>query len=35
MFAGVIVACLLGIAIFFAFGFISRLVVGHWYEETR
>lgn len=35
MFAGVITACLLGIAIFFAFGFISRLIVGHWYEDTR
>ncbi len=35
MYAGVIVASLLGISIFFLFGFISRLVVGHWYEDTR
>ena len=35
VFAAVITACLLGIAIFFAFGFISRLIVGHWYEDTR
>ena len=35
MFAGVIIAALLGITIFLMFGFISRLVVGHWYEDTR
>lgn len=35
MFAGVIAACFLGILIFFFFGFVSRLVVGHWYEDTR
>ncbi len=35
MFAGVIIASLLGISIFFAFGIISRLIVGHWYEDTR
>jgi len=35
MFAGVIIASLLGIAIFFAFGFVGRLVVGHWHEDTR
>lgn len=35
MYADVIVASLLGIAVFFLFGFLGRLVVGHWHEPTR
>ena len=34
-FAGLIVSSLLGIAVFFFFGFIANLVVGRWYEATR
>lgn len=35
MYADVITASLLGIAVFFLFGFLGRLVVGHWHEATR
>jgi len=35
MYADVITASALGIAVFFAFGFLGRLVVGHWHEPTR
>lgn len=35
MYADVIVASLLGIGVFFLFGFLGRLVVGHWHEPTR
>jgi hypothetical protein len=35
MFGAVILAALLGILVFWAFGFLSNRVVGHWYEPTR
>ncbi len=35
MYGAIIVACLLGIVVFFVFGLLSRLVVGHWYESQR
>jgi NitT/TauT family transport system permease protein len=35
MYAAVILASLLGIAVFLAFGFLGRRLVGSWHEETR
>lgn len=35
MYGGLIIASLLGITVFFIFGWLSRLVVGHWYESKR
>lgn len=35
MFAAIILASLLGIIVFQLFGFLSRRVVGHWYDTTR
>lgn len=35
LYADVILSSLLGVAVFFAFEFIGRLVVGHWHEATR
>jgi NitT/TauT family transport system permease protein len=35
VYGGLMVACLLGIVVFFLFGLIGRLVVGHWHESTR
>ncbi len=35
LFADVILSSLLGVAVFFAFDFLGRLVVGHWHEATR
>ena len=32
-FGGLILACLLGIAVFLAFGFIRRVAIGKWYDE--
>lgn len=34
-YAGLIISSLLGIAMFILFGWLSRLVVGHWHEPTR
>jgi len=34
MYGGLILASLLGIALFFAFGWLSRKAVGHWYEAS-
>ncbi len=34
-YAGLILIALLGIAIFILFGWLGRLVVGHWYEANR
>jgi NitT/TauT family transport system permease protein len=35
LYADVILSSILGVAVFFAFDFIGRLVVGHWHEATR
>lgn len=35
VFGGLLVACALGIAVFFFFGWLSRIVVGRWHESTR
>jgi NitT/TauT family transport system permease protein len=35
VYGGLIVAALLGIAVFFVFGLIAKLVVGHWHESSR
>jgi NitT/TauT family transport system permease protein len=35
MFAALILACLLGVVVFWLFGFLSKIVVGKWYEPTR
>lgn len=35
MYGGLLVAAALGIAVFFVFSWIGRLVVGHWHEATR
>jgi NitT/TauT family transport system permease protein len=35
MFAAVILASLLGLAVFWTFGFVSRRVVGFWHESAR
>jgi NitT/TauT family transport system permease protein len=35
MYGGLLVAAALGIAVFFVFSWIGRLVVGHWHETTR
>ena len=35
LYASVIVAALLGVAIFVAFGLLSRLAVGRWYDEAK
>jgi len=35
VFGGLMVACALGIAVFFLFGLLSRAVVGNWHESTR
>lgn len=35
VYGGLLVACLFGIAVFFFFGWLSRLVIGHWHESTR
>ncbi|MEQ1701371.1 MAG: ABC transporter permease [Ilumatobacteraceae bacterium] len=35
MYGGVIVAALLGIAVFFAFSVLGKLVVGHWHESQQ
>jgi len=35
MYGGLLVAAALGIAVFFAFSWLGRLVVGHWHEATR
>ena len=32
---GLIVIAVLGIAVFLLFGWLSKRVVGHWYEATR
>ena len=33
--AGLISIAVLGIVVFLLFGWLSRKVVGHWYEATR
>ena len=35
MYGGLLIASLLGIAVFFVFNALGKLVVGHWYESTR
>jgi len=35
LWGGIIIACLLGIITFLAFGLLSKLVVGHWYEASQ
>lgn len=35
VFGGLLVACLLGIVVFFFFGWLSRAVVGRWHQSTR
>ncbi|HEX9259050.1 MAG TPA: ABC transporter permease [Acidimicrobiales bacterium] len=35
MYGALIIACVLGIVVFWLFGFLSRLAVGKWYEPTR
>lgn len=35
MYGAVILSSALGIAVFLAFGWLSRFVVGHWYQPTR
>ena len=35
MYGGLLIAAALGIAVFFAFSMLSKLVVGHWHEATR
>ncbi len=35
LYADVILSSILGVAVFFAFDFLGRLVVGHWHEATR
>ena len=35
VYGGLMVACTLGIAVFFLFGVLGKLVVGHWYEPSR
>ncbi|WOF23908.1 ABC transporter permease [Microbacterium betulae] len=35
LYASVVVAALLGVAIFVAFGLLSRLAVGRWYDATK
>jgi NitT/TauT family transport system permease protein len=35
VYGGLMLASLLGILVFFVFGGISKLVVGHWHESTR
>jgi NitT/TauT family transport system permease protein len=35
MYGGLLIAAALGISVFFAFSYLSRLVVGHWHESTR
>jgi NitT/TauT family transport system permease protein len=35
MYDGLLIAAALGIAVFFAFSMLSKLVVGHWHEATR
>ncbi|MEV0245472.1 ABC transporter permease [Nocardia sp. NPDC050712] len=35
LFAAIIVASLLGVAVFAVFGWVSRLVVGRWYQPSR
>jgi NitT/TauT family transport system permease protein len=35
MYGGLLIAAALGIAVFFAFSLLSKLVVGHWHEATR
>lgn len=35
LWGGIIIACLIGIVTFLAFGLISKLVVGHWHESGR
>lgn len=35
MFGGLLIAAALGIAVFFAFSALAKLVVGHWHEATR
>ena len=35
VFGGLTVACLLGIAVFFFFGWLGKLVVGRWHQPTR
>jgi NitT/TauT family transport system permease protein len=35
MYGAVILASLLGIVVFWAFGFLRKVAIGHWYEDTR
>ena len=35
MYGGLVVASLLGIAVFFAFSILGKLVVGHWHESQQ
>jgi NitT/TauT family transport system permease protein len=35
MYGALIVACFLGVVVFWLFGFLSKAVVGKWYEPTR
>lgn len=35
MYGGLLIASALGITVFFIFGWLSRLIVGHWYEAKR
>lgn len=35
VFGGLLVACALGIVVFFFFGWLSRAVVGRWHQSTR
>jgi NitT/TauT family transport system permease protein len=34
VYGGLIVAALLGITVFFAFGFLRKIVIGRWYDES-
>jgi NitT/TauT family transport system permease protein len=35
LWGGIIIACVIGIVTFLAFGLISKMVVGHWHESGR
>ena len=35
LFAAILAACLLGVAIFAFFGWLSKVAVGRWYDSTR
>ena len=35
VYGGLLIAAALGITVFLIFGWIGRLVVGHWHDSTR